>query len=99
MLRNRLLPAWLSVALSLPPLPGTESIPTGYDKWLGEDVHWIITGQERAAFQNLTTDRECDQFIEAIWARRDPTPGTPENELKNFTLPGRSVKNCFPPRP
>jgi GWxTD domain-containing protein len=53
-----------------------------YKKWLDEDVRWIITDEERAAFRQLSNDEERDQFIEAFWARRDPTPDTPENEFK-----------------
>jgi GWxTD domain-containing protein len=53
-----------------------------YKKWLDEDVRWIITDEERAAFMQLSNDEERDQFIEAFWARRDPTPDTPENEFK-----------------
>ena len=53
-----------------------------YKKWMDEDVRWIITDEERAAFKELSNDEERDQFIEAFWARRDPTPDTPENEFK-----------------
>ena len=53
-----------------------------YKKWLDEDVRWIITDEERQAFKQLSNDEERDQFIEAFWARRDPTPDTPENEFK-----------------
>jgi GWxTD domain-containing protein len=53
-----------------------------YRKWLDEDVHWIITDQERSAFMQLSNDEERDQFIEAFWQRRDPTPDTEENEYK-----------------
>jgi GWxTD domain-containing protein len=53
-----------------------------YKKWLDEDVRWIITDEERQAFKQLSNDEERDQFIEAFWARRDPTPDTPENEYK-----------------
>lgn len=53
-----------------------------YKKWVGEDVVYIITAEERAAFQKLTTDREREKFVEQFWLRRDPTPGTPENEFK-----------------
>lgn len=53
-----------------------------YDRWLNEDVPYIITMQERAAFQALTTDAERDHFVEQFWLRRDPTPGTVENEFK-----------------
>ena len=53
-----------------------------YKKWLDEDVRWIITDEERSVFMQLSNDEERDQFIEAFWARRDPTPDTPENEFK-----------------
>ena len=53
-----------------------------YKKWMDEDVRWIITDEERAAFKQLSNDEERDQFIEAFWQRRDPTPDTVENEFK-----------------
>src|SRR5271166_6649218 len=53
-----------------------------YKKWLDEDVVYIITDEERAAFKQLSNDEERDQFIEAFWQRRDPTPDTEENEYK-----------------
>ena len=53
-----------------------------YKKWLNEDVVWIITDQERAAFKQLSNDEERDNFIEQFWLRRDPTPDTEENEYK-----------------
>jgi GWxTD domain-containing protein len=53
-----------------------------YKKWLEEDVIYIITPEERAAFRQLSNDEERDNFIEAFWQRRDPTPDTEENEYK-----------------
>ena len=53
-----------------------------YRKWLDEDVRWIISDEERAAFKQLSNDEERDNFIEAFWQRRDPTPDTVENEFK-----------------
>jgi len=53
-----------------------------YRKWLDEDVAYIITDEERAAFKQLSNDEERDNFIEAFWQRRDPTPDTEENEFK-----------------
>ena len=53
-----------------------------YKKWMDEDVRWIITDEERAAFKQLSNDEERDNFIEAFWQRRDPTPDTEENEYK-----------------
>jgi len=57
-----------------------ESSP--YIKWLNEDVAYLTTKEERATFQKLTSDEEREKFIEQFWLRRDPTPGTGENELK-----------------
>jgi GWxTD domain-containing protein len=53
-----------------------------YRKWLDEDVRWIITDEESAAFKQLSNDEERDNFIESFWQRRDPTPDTAENEFK-----------------
>ncbi len=53
-----------------------------YKKWLSEEVPYIITSEERAAFKKLSTDDEREQFIENFWERRNPNPGSPENEFK-----------------
>ena len=57
-------------------------LATPYRKWLAEDVAYIITDRERATFKSLTTDEEREMFVEQFWLRRDPTPGTVENEFK-----------------
>ena len=59
-----------------PPAPVTP-----YTKWVNEDVVYIITDRERDAFKRLRTDEERSQFIQQFWLRRDPTPGTPQNEM------------------
>jgi GWxTD domain-containing protein len=53
-----------------------------FKKWLDEDVAYIITNEERRAYNSLKTDEEREQFIEQFWLRRDPTPDTVENEFK-----------------
>src|SRR5260370_1305196 len=53
-----------------------------YQRWLDEDVRWIITDEERAAFKKLSTQADRERFLEAFWQRRDPTPNTLENEYK-----------------
>jgi GWxTD domain-containing protein len=65
------------------PQPAPEpSKVSAYAKWLDEDVVYIIANEERRAFQHLESDDERDEFIRQFWLRRDPTPGTPENEFK-----------------
>jgi GWxTD domain-containing protein len=53
-----------------------------YQRWLDNDVLYIITPEERQAFKKLQTDEEREQFIEQFWLRRDPDPDTPENEYR-----------------
>ena len=53
-----------------------------YEKWIKEEVIYIITPIEKDVFYKLETDRDRDLFIEEFWRQRDPTPGTPRNEFK-----------------
>jgi GWxTD domain-containing protein len=55
---------------------------SAYKKWLDEEVPYIITDEERGAFKKFSTDDEREQFIESFWERRNPNPGSPENEFK-----------------
>jgi GWxTD domain-containing protein len=64
------------------PASGLASLETPYQKWLDEDVVYIISVDEGRAFRRLRTDDEREAFIEQFWLRRDPTPGTPKNEFK-----------------
>jgi GWxTD domain-containing protein len=68
--------------LAFVPQAVAQQPPNPYRKWLTEDVAYIITDEERTAFKKLQTNAEREQFIEQFWTRRDPTPGTPENEFK-----------------
>jgi len=58
-------------------------LSTPYRKWLEQDVAYIITPEERAAFNQLSNDEERDHFIEIFWVNRDPTPDTVENEYED----------------
>ena len=59
-----------------------KELASPYNKWLDEEVRWIISDEERTAFKRLQTDDERQAFIEQFWLRRDPTPDTEENEFK-----------------
>ncbi|HEX5480989.1 MAG TPA: GWxTD domain-containing protein [Terriglobia bacterium] len=59
-----------------------KEMESAYKKWIGGPIGYIITQDERNAFKKLTTDDEREQFIEAFWERRNPNPGSPENEFK-----------------
>lgn len=60
----------------------TEPQVSPYTKWLNEDVAYIITNEERAAYQRLQTDAERQHFIEQFWERRNPTPGAANNPFQ-----------------
>jgi GWxTD domain-containing protein len=60
----------------------SSSMPRVYHRWLDEDVRWIISPDERAAFLRLSKNEERDRFVEQFWIRRDPTPGTQTNKFK-----------------
>ncbi len=56
---------------------------SAYANWPDQEVPWIITEEERAAFKLLTNDEERAKFVEIFWGHRDPTPETVENEFRD----------------
>jgi GWxTD domain-containing protein len=59
-----------------------EESESAYKHWIDEEVPYIITPDERAAWKKLSTDSEREQFIENFWERRNPSPQSGENEFK-----------------
>jgi GWxTD domain-containing protein len=72
----------IGLADALVAAPQTTPAGSPYQKWLNEEVTYIITDYERAEFNKLKTDRSRKDFVEQFWLRRDPTPDTKENEYK-----------------
>ncbi len=60
-----------------------------YARWLSEDIVYLITPQEKSAFQMLKSDAEREQFVEAFWRRRDPDPDTPAERVPRQALRAR----------
>ncbi|MGH9666407.1 MAG: M56 family metallopeptidase [Bryobacteraceae bacterium] len=52
-----------------------------YERWLNEDVVYLITPAERKQFRSLTTNAARARFIERFWRKRNPS-GAPENRFK-----------------
>jgi GWxTD domain-containing protein len=52
------------------------------DKWI-DQIQILMTEQEKADYKKLKSDADKQKFVNDFWAKRDPTPGTPENEFKN----------------
>jgi GWxTD domain-containing protein len=59
-----------------------KELDNSYKQWLGEDVTYIISPEERNAFLQLDTNEEREQFIEQFWLRRSSNPDLPENDFK-----------------
>ena len=59
-----------------------DAVKEVYKNWLKKDVAYIITSEEKKAFNALKTDEERENFIENFWRRRDPNPDTEENEFR-----------------
>lgn len=57
-------------------------VQSAWQKWVDEDVAYIIEPAEKKAFLSLRDDAERAKFVEQFWSRRDPTPGTEKNERK-----------------
>jgi GWxTD domain-containing protein len=53
-----------------------------FKKWVEEDVAYIITPEEKKAWNKLQTDEEREQFIEAFWRRRNPDPDSETNTYR-----------------
>ena len=65
------------------PLNVKKEVNDVYKKWKNNDVAYIITPEEKKAFDALKTDEERENFIENFWRRRDPNPDTEENEYRD----------------
>jgi GWxTD domain-containing protein len=51
-------------------------------KWRQGPVKYLLSKEEDQAYKKLKTEQERSSFVEEFWAKRDPTPGTPENEFR-----------------
>ncbi len=81
--------AVLSAALGASPaLPG-DTLDKRSESWLRQ-VHLLILPQEEASFRALPTSEDRSEFQRIFWARRDPTPGTPRNELQELVTRAQS---------
>lgn len=46
-------------------------------------AQYLLTKDELAEWKSVQTDEQAEDFIDAFWARRDPSPGTPANEFRD----------------
>ena len=74
-------PAALALCLLLATAASAQ-VSDKYQAWREGPVQWIMTGDEQKAWRGLKNDDEAKAFVDLFWARRDPTPGTFENEFR-----------------
>jgi len=51
-------------------------------EWGQGPYQFLMTKEEAATWKTLKTDAEAKAFVDLFWARRDPTPATPQNEYR-----------------
>ena len=53
-----------------------------YRAWAEGPVKWIMTPEETQKWKSIRNDADAKAFVDLFWARRDPTPATPQNEFQ-----------------
>ena len=74
---------FLAFTSLLAPAQTTKNMTDVYQRWLEQDVIYLITPEERLAFLALNAAEEREHFIEQFWQRRDFVPQTEENEFRD----------------
>jgi GWxTD domain-containing protein len=64
-------------------VPSMAAISPAHQEWRNGPAQWLMTAEEQRAWREVKTDAEAIHFIDLFWVRRDPTPGTPDNEFRN----------------
>lgn len=54
-----------------------------YKDWDKTSEAYFLTPEERAEWKKAATDEDAEKFIALYWAKRDPSPGTPQNEFRD----------------
>jgi len=71
------------------------ALPVAYQRWLDQDVRYLISDQERSEFNQLLTDQQRDDFILAFWERRNPSPSSATNPFKEEQYRRLSYANSY----
>jgi len=70
------------VALSLLAVPALAQLSQEHAGWADGPAGFLLTMEERAAWQAVASDEQAERFIELFWVRRDPDLETRANEFK-----------------
>jgi len=78
-IRNFLIASALMAATAV---PGVAQVSAAKAEWGKGPAQFLMTTEEKAMWQKLPSDDAALAFIDLFWARRDPTPNTPQNEFR-----------------
>lgn len=73
---------WLIVFTALFTTNVFAQLSPQYKNWENSAVRYLMMKQEKTDWASVKTDADAKAFIDLFWARRDPTPDTPENEAR-----------------
>ena len=71
----------IAVAIATAAVSAFAQLSPQYKDWAKGPVQWLMTPEEQAQWKNVTSDAQAAAFVDLFWAKRDPSPGTPQNEF------------------
>jgi GWxTD domain-containing protein len=82
-MRRFVRPVFLGLVLtSMAAASGPPDWKTPSKDWVKGPVGWLMSEDEEKQFKTLKSDEERTAFAKTFWEKRDPTPGTPDNEYE-----------------
>jgi GWxTD domain-containing protein len=73
---------WLIICALVSSPSVLAQLSPSYQGWGQTAVQYLMMLKEKTDWASVKTDADAKAFIELFWARRDPTPTTPANELR-----------------
>lgn len=73
------LAALLAAALAA---PAAAELSKLYVDWAAGPASYLFNDADRSAWAAVADDEAAERFVRLFWARRDPTPATPDNEFR-----------------
>lgn len=70
------------VAVLAAAAPATAELSKLYVDWAAGPAQHLFTDADRSAWAAISDDEAAERFVRLFWARRDPTPATPDNEFR-----------------
>jgi len=81
---------WMFAGVSMialaAPVGAEDQLKKEHERFITEEAVVLITPPEQAVWDQLGSHQQREAFIVDFWARRDPTPESPENEFKRGWL-------------